>query len=271
MHELNLYGQVTYPRYEQVLNILAGVAAMQPQRVYERRIIYKPLREPEEPGANLGRRGGTQTVAQKAKQQAAPVVLYYTYLTQKLTEDDFFAQDSVNSLSAWVEDGEEPVWSQAFYDVPDTGDRGVSIRFTNTTDLLSGDPHAHMIASGPNQFVTEFYEEGYRFVHGNVIIFLHRMLHEPGARNIQKSPKVKIPAWADLQLVDPSGAYVFDATVRVEDFNNAVVLEAGVNELKKFQTQMKGCVNLALPDRLALDTRVKYKPSPAPATQARPR
>ena len=50
MHELSLYGQVTFARYEQVLNILAGVAAMQPQRVFERNIIYKPTREPEEPG-----------------------------------------------------------------------------------------------------------------------------------------------------------------------------------------------------------------------------
>ena len=66
MHELSLYGQVTFARYEQVLNILAGVAAMQPQRVFERNIIYKPTREPEEPGSNLGRRGGTQTVAQRS-------------------------------------------------------------------------------------------------------------------------------------------------------------------------------------------------------------
>ena len=156
MHELNLYGQVTFARYEQVLNILAGVAAMQPQRIYERHIIYKPLREPEEPGSNLGRRGGTQTVAQKQAKQAAPVVLYHTQLVQRLAEDDFAGDDSppkktATSLSADVDDADEPVWSYVFKDTPDTGDRGVSIRFTHTTDLLSGDPHAYMLASGPNQ------------------------------------------------------------------------------------------------------------------------
>lgn len=156
MHELNLYGQVTFARYEQVLNILAGVAAMQPQRIYERHIIYKPLREPEEPGSNLGRRGGTQTVAQKQAKQAAPVVLYHTQLVQRLSEDAFAAHggtppESAPSLSADVDDGDEPAWSFVFKDIPDTGDRGVSIRFTSTTDLLSGDPHAHMLASGPNQ------------------------------------------------------------------------------------------------------------------------
>jgi mediator of RNA polymerase II transcription subunit 18 len=58
---------------------------------------------------------------------------------------------------------------------------------------------------------------------------------------------------------------MLNATVRVEDFKDAAVLEAGVAELKRFQTQMTGCVTLGLPDRLALDTRVKYKAPPAPA------
>jgi mediator of RNA polymerase II transcription subunit 18 len=154
MHELNLYGQVIFERYEQVLNILAGVSAMQPHRVIQRHLIYKPLREPEEPGANLGRRGGTQSVAQKQQKQAAPVVLYHTKLIQKLTEDHFTEDEQrrvERSLSADVADGEEPIWSQVWNDVPDTGDRGVSIRQSIHTDLLSGDPHAHMIASGPNQ------------------------------------------------------------------------------------------------------------------------
>jgi mediator of RNA polymerase II transcription subunit 18 len=85
---------------------------------------------------------------------------------------------------------------------------------------------------------------------------------------MQKAPKVQLPPFAGLSLLDPSGAYVVTATVRVEDFKNAAVLEAGVDELNKFQTQMKGCVELSLPDRLALDTRVRYKPPPAPAAQA---
>jgi mediator of RNA polymerase II transcription subunit 18 len=97
---------------------------------------------------------------------------------------------------------------------------------------------------------------------GNVVISLHRILHQPGVRNIQKAPNVKLPTWSELQLLDPSGAYMLNATVRIDDFKDSAVLEAGVNELKRFQTQMKGCVALGLPDRLSLDTRVKYKPAP---------
>jgi mediator of RNA polymerase II transcription subunit 18 len=71
-----------------------------------------------------------------------------------------------------------------------------------------------------------------------------------------------------------SGAYILEAKIRVQDFKDATILESGVNELKEFQKQMMGCVELFLADRLSLDTRVKYKPPhavAAPNTQTRPR
>ena len=54
-------------------------------------------------------------------------------------------------LSANVKSGEEPKWSFEFQDLPDTGDRGVTARLASSTDLLSGDPHAWMIATGPHE------------------------------------------------------------------------------------------------------------------------
>jgi mediator of RNA polymerase II transcription subunit 18 len=122
-------------------------------------------------------------------------------------------------------------------------------------------------------FVTEYYVEGYRFVHGNVVVFLHRVLHEPGVRSLEEEPKTALPAFSALQLLDMSGAYILEAKVRIQDFKDATVLESGVNELKEFQKQMMGCVELSLPDRLSLDTRVKYRPphTAAAGMQNRPR
>lgn len=101
-----------------------------------------------------------------------------------------------------------------------------------------------------------------------MVIFLHRILHEPGVRNLQTEPKAKPPPFESLQLLDQSGTYILEAKVRVQDFKDAAVLESGVNELKAFQTSMKGCVELSLPDRLAMDTRVKYKPPQGVVTKA---
>ncbi|KAJ4357845.1 uncharacterized protein N0V89_002421 [Didymosphaeria variabile] len=155
MHELLLYGQLPSPRHDQVLKILAGHAAMQPRRVLERHIIYKPTREPEEPGAHLGRGGGSQTVGGKPAKQGTVKNLFYTKLVQKLDEGDLGRANDKPAdnkhLSANVESGEEAIWSFEFQDLPDTGDRGVSARLTSSTDLLSGDPHAWMVATGPHQ------------------------------------------------------------------------------------------------------------------------
>lgn len=281
IQELLLYGQVPYARQDQVLKILAGVAAHQPVRVLQRHILYRPVREPEEPGSSV-RRGGTQDVVMKqTKAKAAPAV-YYTKLIQQLSLDDIGAKTSTDqtqaaALSAHVADGEDAKWFVRWDDVPDTGDRGVSIRSTNTTELRAGDPHAWMIGVGPNRsvvlqtcantakarrFIKEYYVEGYRYTLGNVVIFLHRILHdlsEPGFRCVAGAPKVELPTFAELRLLDKSGTYLLEAKVRVQEFNNTAVLEGGVNELKAFQAQMKGCVDLSLADRLAMDTRVKYR------------
>ena len=44
MHELLLFGQIAASRHDQVLNILAGVAAMQPVAVFEKHLVFKPNR-----------------------------------------------------------------------------------------------------------------------------------------------------------------------------------------------------------------------------------
>lgn len=156
MYELLLCGQVPAGRHDQVLKIVAGVAAMQPRRILQRCAIYRPQREPEEPGSNI-RRGGTQNVAQKQTKQTAAPALYYTKLIQRLTEEDFGTEDNLEQgtealLSVEPKEGEDSKWSIRFEDIPDTGDRKVSMRMTNDTDIVSGNPHAQMIAAGPNRY-----------------------------------------------------------------------------------------------------------------------
>jgi mediator of RNA polymerase II transcription subunit 18 len=69
-----------------------------------------------------------------------------------------------------------------------------------------------------------------------------------------------LPSLDALKPLDPSGSYILEAKIRVQDLNNAAVSEAGVKELNGFREQMKGCVELHAPERLALDTRVRYQP-----------
>ncbi|ORY12269.1 mediator complex, subunit Med18 [Clohesyomyces aquaticus] len=271
MHELLLFGQVPQSRHEQVLKILAGVAAMQPRAVLERHLVYKPQREPEEPGSHL-RRGGTQAIAMKTKAPATARDLYFSQLVNSLTRDDF-DRDADEQAEAFVATGESAAdakWSYQFHETPDTGDRGVLVRLAHNTELLSGDPHSYMVHLG-NQYVSEYYLEGHRFVHDNIIVLLHRVLHESGVRPAPGvSPNTALPSFDSLRPLDPSGGYVLEAKIRVQDLNNPNVLDAGIEELKRLKSQMKGCVELNVPDRLLLDTRVKYKPNLGPSAGARP-
>lgn len=45
MHELLLFGQIPSSRHNQLLNILAGLAAMQPQPLIEKHLVFKPNRK----------------------------------------------------------------------------------------------------------------------------------------------------------------------------------------------------------------------------------
>ncbi|KAF2018170.1 hypothetical protein BU24DRAFT_344776 [Aaosphaeria arxii CBS 175.79] len=262
MYELLLYGQVPQTRHEQVLKVLAGVAAMQPRRIVKRHIVYRPTREPEEPGSNL-RRGGSQAVAVKnTARPGGSKPLYFTHLVQRLPES--FERENTRSTEddpavAKQDAVSESQWSHEWHDLPDPVDRGVLVRQTTNSGAIEGNAHAYAIALG-NKFVSEFYIEGNQYVLGNVVIFLHRILHEPGVRSLETEPKIDLPSFSALSPLDPSGAYILEAKIRVQDLNNPALLDTGIQELQGFKKHMKGCVELHVPDRLTLDTRVKYQP-----------
>lgn len=65
------------------------------------------------------------------------------------------------------------------------------------------------------------------------------------------------PSPKDQKLVDISGSWIIEASLRVEDASNSTLTEKAKQELLAFQETMDGAVDLIAPDRLALDTRVK--------------
>ena len=90
MHELLLHGAVPSNRHGQVLSILAGIAAMQPQPLHERRLIYKPTRPVTPPWMQVG---GSQAVQSKQMnpmqtvQGAIQGDLFYLHLVEDLVVD----------------------------------------------------------------------------------------------------------------------------------------------------------------------------------------
>lgn len=86
MHELLLFGQVPRSRYTQVLNVLAGISAMQPQPVLEKHVVFKPNRKP---GSSAQKQvGGAQDIqkAGSVMQAALAMDLFYLQLVADVEE-----------------------------------------------------------------------------------------------------------------------------------------------------------------------------------------
>lgn len=79
MHELLLYGQVPVERHDQVLKILAGVAAMQPQTLLERHLIYRPMRSNEDNKPNK----------KFPNKPVKPQTLTFQHLVRQLDQSEF--------------------------------------------------------------------------------------------------------------------------------------------------------------------------------------
>ena len=58
-------------------------------------------------------------------------------------------------------------------------------------------------------------------------------------------------------LLDPSGAYIVQAAMRVQDGSKVETMTKGVNELLSLKEMLNGVVEMVMGDRLALDTRVR--------------
>jgi mediator of RNA polymerase II transcription subunit 18 len=154
MHEVLLYGQLPAARHDQLLNVLAGLSAMQPKRVIERHVLFKPTRGPVQldivRGAGAG--AGGQAQPKKKQQQVQQTgELYHTHLVKDLEEEDFGSAENGDhrmDLDESSEDEEKSVWRLRFEDVPEGGKRTAILRMVENTDLPEGDSQAYMEGLG---------------------------------------------------------------------------------------------------------------------------
>jgi len=105
MHELLLHAAIPSSRHEQVLSILAGVAAMQPIPILEKHLIFKPSRPPPS-GGKAGPQQG-QAGQMKALQGQMHGDLFYLKLVQEVKNDRGAAEvENVNGVNGEREKGD---------------------------------------------------------------------------------------------------------------------------------------------------------------------
>ena len=119
-------------------------------------------------------------------------------------------------------------------------------------------------------YLSEYALEGHRVIHNNVIILLHRLLRAPGRRRSKGDASAHslhdqmrvvslntVPDFESWTPIDPSGTYLLQASVRVQDGSKPESMTIATNELDTLKEMMKGVVELGAAERLSMDTRVR--------------
>jgi mediator of RNA polymerase II transcription subunit 18 len=282
MQEALVYSQIPAARVHQVLSILAGLTGTQPSPLCEQTLLYAQNKPSGAPAAPTGAaRTKAQQLAREQQQQAARPhhhkLVRDLYASSGATGAPPAADDKQPQppSSPWVfraeqvpEPGTKEWLSRAVTEHVAAAEDLTNFRTVNkTADDVQPSPPAY-------SYKTQYIVRGSRVVHANVVISLFQILTAAGVTgedNDQDPLDRPPPSPTDLpsaestassdssswRLLDPSAAYIIEAAVRVADPSNARLTGIAVEELAAFKAEMAGAVDFYMPDRFALDTRVK--------------
>jgi mediator of RNA polymerase II transcription subunit 18 len=154
MHELLLFASVPADPHYELLQQLAGLAAMLPRHRIERRLLFKASRKTGRINTRLG--GGTQDVQGAELQRLTKMLtgtIYYTQVVGLVRESDFGANAVAAETTAPDDDKtydfENQLWRMEWRDIPDAGTRSaVTTRLMANALLPQGDVVATMNSWG---------------------------------------------------------------------------------------------------------------------------
>jgi mediator of RNA polymerase II transcription subunit 18 len=235
MHELLLFSQISPARHTQVLNILAGVTGSQPFAYQDQCALFAQLRLPE---INLS-----------FKKKPAPGTPQPQKWMHKLTRP---VQITTNPS-----DSDESLPGQWRLRVEQTPDPSVKDHTAREVIEAAVPDIKPFLDTASYRLLGQQYILGHRFVSGNVVVRIFRVLvptRQVPAEAILEGPPLSVQ---ELEIMDASGTFMVEVSVRVEDRKNAKIAQQAVAELMGFKSGVEGVIDLRVPDRLALDTRVK--------------
>lgn len=230
MQEFLLFAHVPARRHDQVLNILSSVTASQPTPFREQHLIFAPMKASEPAGNSVSRRK--------------------THANANLQRFYYNAYRDIGQ----VETGQatQPPWRLLINETPEAGVQNLITRTTSDFELQ--DPQ-RLTDSSMFTFVAQQIHSGHRFIQGHVVFKVVRLLLPKAP---QESPFEATPPTAEqLKLLDPSGSYLIEASVKVEDRTNNKLTELASKELLDLEKMLQGSIELYAPDRLTLETRIK--------------
>lgn len=123
--EVSLYGQVPLSNHEQTLGILAGLAAMQPQTIYERHMLFAPIQ--------IASNDAQPQIAKKSRKtdviQGPPA---YVRLIGQISGESFGKSHLVDAAAIRADPAS---WSIRVLQTPDPETKALTVRRAEERDV----------------------------------------------------------------------------------------------------------------------------------------
>jgi len=143
-----------------------------------------------------------------------------------------------------------------YVETPEPETKAFILRRVEESDVTPDDLQKY---SDPNKFskVGDYYIEGQRLTCRDLAISLYRHILPDQADDGTTEGKVDVFKLDGMKLLDPSGAFIVEATVRIDDRTKPALVQTATEELNWFRSETKGSIDMRVPERLSLDTRVR--------------
>lgn len=242
MHEYRLYTTIPTTRKTQVLNILAGITASQPVSITHQTLIYQQLKAETAPAF---KKGQTKPTAGPGQQQAR---LNHVKLVRDVKAEGSSDDGKDHGAGKWR------VREEA---IPDPAMKAVTSQAVVERELDDASMEKFKSGSEWYRYASQYSSSGVRFVHHNLVIYMTRLYTSGNIASDGDMLNAPPPALENANLLDPSGAWLVEVCVKVDDGGNTGLRDRATKELEGFKRELEGAVDLGMPDRLALDPRVK--------------
>ncbi|KAG0652276.1 hypothetical protein D0Z07_0959 [Hyphodiscus hymeniophilus] len=265
MHELFLISHCSDEDVPKATKLLQGFCEMAPVSIINRRLIWEAPQVPKQRGLDpqfLMRQPQHRLPLWKALQDSLTRQAYYVNLVYGVSRDQFasVATDVRNEEGREREQLslDDMPGSLYWVDWPDPkSSRPVNSRNAASMDNERG--LCSLMRSMGYKLNKEIIEEGFRFIHGNVIIHIHRYFDTPSTVQevVKATFSTALPSYESLIPFDSENKWIVKAQVDVLNANDQDHVQKGIDELLSVRDAFDGYFDFPVLERRMLDTRVR--------------
>ncbi|GMG28182.1 unnamed protein product [Ambrosiozyma monospora] len=157
------------------------------------------------------------------------------------------------------------IWTLQLSDIPAGGKRTVSIQNIYETTIYETDDIMGYVDELGYTPDIEFWNNGVRFYYNDIVIEVFRLyVHSRGGHGQQAgggvgNGNVNGVHQVSLRLLDGSENYQVKCFVNVSKLNDLENVARGAKQLENLKNDLSGLLNLDVPDRISLDSRVNSR------------